>query len=267
MKKISYFLVSLLAVCLVSCGNDKTVTLKLEPELGSLGAYLSVNDTEVTVTHDEDSIVKASLSLNVIKSVAAKFSSSFELEVKVLDKNHVEIASLPDFEIETEHDNDFNHYLSIGSIRAEMNGYISSDDWNKIQSDGAYISVKPSSLYPEFQPYKGSAESDESDDSVTATADDNSDVESTDADESESAGSEDWDELLDEYDQYTTQMISFLKKASNGDPSAMTEYQDLLQKAQGVGEKMSGAQGEMTAAQWARYMKITQKMTRAAQQL
>lgn len=265
MKTISYFLLSLLAVCLVSCGNDKPVTLKIEPELGSLGAYLSVNDTEVTVTHEGNN-AKASLSLKVFKSVAAEFNTSFELEVKVLDKNHVEIASLPDFKIETERDDDagdFSNYLSIGSIRAKMDGHISSDDWNKIQSDGAYISVKLSNSSRKFQPYKGSAELA---DSVTATADDNSDVESTDADESESAGSEDWDELLDEYDQYTTQMISFLKKASNGDPSAMTEYQDLLQKAQDVGEKMSNAQGEMTAAQWARYVKITQKMTRAAQQ-
>lgn len=264
MKRISFFLLSLLAVCLVSCGSDKPVTLKVESELGNLGTYLSVNDKEVTFTRKDDK-VEGSLSMKVMRSVAAELRSDFNMEVTVLDKNHVEIASLPDFKVETQTDydaGDFDNYLATGTIRAKMSGTVSSDKWDKIESEGAYICVKLSSSSAKFQPYK---ESVAPADSLASTESDNTDIESADVDDSQSAGSEDWDALLDEYDEYTTQMISFVKKASNGDASAMTEYQDLLQKAQEVGEKMSNAQGEMTTAQWARYMKITQKMTRVAQ--
>ena len=41
----------------------------------------------------------------------------------------------------------------------------------------------------------------------------------------------------------------------------------LMQKAQELSDKMNGAQGEMSASQWARYMKITTKMTKAAQEM
>ena len=57
-----------------------------------------------------------------------------------------------------------------------------------------------------------------------------------------------------------------MKKASNGDMTTMAEYAGLMQKAQELSDKISGAQGDMSASQWARYMKITTKMTTAAQE-
>lgn len=80
-----------------------------------------------------------------------------------------------------------------------------------------------------------------------------------------SSGSEDWDSLLDSYDSYVTKYINIMKKVSNGDITAMTEYPALLEKAQEFSNKMSGAQGDMSASQWARYMKISNKMLNAAQ--
>ena len=55
-----------------------------------------------------------------------------------------------------------------------------------------------------------------------------------------------------------------MKKAAKGDMSALSEYPALMEKAQDLSNKMSGAQGDMSAAQWARYMKITNKLTQAA---
>ena len=49
--------------------------------------------------------------------------------------------------------------------------------------------------------------------------------------------------------------------------TAMAEYAGLMQKAQELSDKMNGAQGDMSASQWARYMKITTKMTKAAQEM
>lgn len=76
--------------------------------------------------------------------------------------------------------------------------------------------------------------------------------------------SEDWDALLDSYEKYVDKYISFAKKAATGDMDALTEYPALMEKAQELSEKMKDAEGEMSASQWRRYMKITNKMATAA---
>lgn len=92
------------------------------------------------------------------------------------------------------------------------------------------------------------------------------DEEDTD-DYSEASGSEDWDSLLDSYEKYVDKYISYVKKAAKGDMSALSEYPDLLEKAQEFSSKMENAQGEMSSSQWSRYMKITNKLARAGQNL
>jgi preprotein translocase subunit Sss1 len=77
----------------------------------------------------------------------------------------------------------------------------------------------------------------------------------------------DWNELLDSYEQYVDKYISYVKKAAKGDMDALAEYPSLMQKAQELSEKMEGAQSNMSESQWARYMKITNKMTKALQEL
>ena len=56
-----------------------------------------------------------------------------------------------------------------------------------------------------------------------------------------------------------------MKKAANGDMSALTEYPALLEKAQEVSERLEDAQDEISSSQMARYMEITNKMATAAQ--
>lgn len=52
-------------------------------------------------------------------SVASDYG--FDLEVKALDKNHLEIGNLPDFNIENQIDNeasdDCDDYIASGNIR------------------------------------------------------------------------------------------------------------------------------------------------------
>ena len=82
-----------------------------------------------------------------------------------------------------------------------------------------------------------------------------------------SSDSEDWDAMLDSYEEYVDKYISLLKKASNGDMTAMTEYPALLNKAQEFSDKMKNAKGSMSASQWARYSQINMKMLKAAQEM
>ena len=48
---------------------------------------------------------------------------------------------------------------------------------------------------------------------------------------------------------------------------ALAEYSRLMQKAQEFSERMEGAQGSMSASQWARYSQINMKMLKAAQEM
>ena len=74
----------------------------------------------------------------------------------------------------------------------------------------------------------------------------------------------DWDEILDEYEEYVDKYISLLKKASDGDISAITEYAEYMEKAMSISDKISNAEDDMTPAQIARYVKILNKMTEEA---
>ena len=61
-----------------------------------------------------------------------------------------------------------------------------------------------------------------------------------------------------------TKYVSLLKKAKNGDISALAEYPGLLRKANEIGEKLQKAEGEMSQSQVDRYIKITTRLTEIA---
>ena len=90
-------------------------------------------------------------------------------------------------------------------------------------------------------------------------------TEDEDIADSSSASSQDWDAMLDSYEEYVDKYISLLKKAGEGDMTAMTEYPALMSKAQEFCDKMENAKGSMSASQLVRYTKITEKMLKAAQ--
>ena len=87
--------------------------------------------------------------------------------------------------------------------------------------------------------------------------------ESTDTDESnESSG--DFDDLLDSFESFCNDYISLLRKASNGDMTALSEYPAVMKNAQDLSEKLEQAQGSATAEQWDRFLKIQRKFLNAA---
>lgn len=84
---------------------------------------------------------------------------------------------------------------------------------------------------------------------------------------STSKSGNDWDSVLDDYEKYFDQYVKLLKKAKNGDVSALTEYAKMLEKAQSIGNKLEHAKGDLTANQSARFLKIQQKLLNAASDL
>lgn len=78
------------------------------------------------------------------------------------------------------------------------------------------------------------------------------------------SSSTDWDDVLDRYERYVDKYISVMKKAQNGDLSALQECASLLDEANELSDKLASAKSDMTAAQVARYTKIMSKMASAA---
>lgn len=281
MKVLKYLSFAVLLLCLASCGkgDENSVTLKVETELGPLADYIKVTDQEVVVKMSDEKedgadckVITSSLALEVIKSVAS--NHSFYFDVVVLDKDHVEIGTLPYFNIESisDYDNgDLTNVLLAGSLRAQMKdsdkvAEITPEDqeeMNKIFKEGVYIVIKPIDPDAKYEEYKGKSSNAEVVESSDDTIAEDEDI----AVSSSSSSSQDWDAMLDSYEEYVDNYISLLKKAANGDRSAMAEYPALMKKAQEFGNEMKNAQGSMSASQLARYTKISTKMLKAAQEM
>ena len=78
-------------------------------------------------------------------------------------------------------------------------------------------------------------------------------------------GSEDWDALLVTYEEYTNQIISEIRKGT--DNMDLSNYTNLIEKAQKLSDKMENAESSMSASQLTRFNKITLKLSQALQQM
>jgi len=68
------------------------------------------------------------------------------------------------------------------------------------------------------------------------------------------------DAMLESYDEYVTEYVSYMKKASTGDMSALSDYPKMLEKVQDFSRKIEDCKDEMTPEQWSRFNEITAKM-------
>lgn len=90
------------------------------------------------------------------------------------------------------------------------------------------------------------------------------DDDDTDEEETDVSSAYDIDDMLESYDQYVTKYIKYIKKAANGDASALMEYPGLMAQAQDLQEKLEQCKGHMSQSQMKRYLKITNRMIEAA---
>ena len=73
--------------------------------------------------------------------------------------------------------------------------------------------------------------------------------------------SKDWDAVLDSYEEYVNSYVRLMKKAQDGDMEALSEYADMLEKAERISSQLEDAGGELSSSQMARYQRILRKMT------
>ena len=67
-----------------------------------------------------------------------------------------------------------------------------------------------------------------------------------------------------EYDAFVDQYISYMKKAAEGDVSALAEAPALMEQANKAGTELAAAQGDLTVDCLKKYNEINKKMTDAA---
>lgn len=79
--------------------------------------------------------------------------------------------------------------------------------------------------------------------------------------QSSSSCSEDWDSILDDFEDLVDSYVRLYKKAMDGDMSAISEYPEVLSKAESLSNKLTNAESDLSSAQLSRYTKILNKMT------
>jgi len=248
MNRLKIFLMTFVAVVVASCGGSDSSIVEVSVDNTSIGGrlsqYFSLEDK--TYKYEKGIVDHVTVELKCIEPLPENLKAY--IGVDVLDADGTVIsAGKPDAW-------SFSDYDVLRQASAGQIVTIQVDNHQNVPEGETPAKIRLSSVVEE------DVKTETSDSSVAENGGD-------DSDDGEVSSSEDWDALLDSYDSYVTKYISFLKKAANGDVTAMTEYPALLEKAQEFSSKMQNAQGDMTASQWARYNEITMKMANAAQNL
>lgn len=104
-----------------------------------------------------------------------------------------------------------------------------------------------------------------------SSSDTSGDVEQDETDSSSSSYSSsssddgDFDDFLAAYEKYINNYIAVMKKAQNGDLSAMEEAASLMADAEEYSRKLQSVSGDLSPTQLAKFQKLQQKLLKAAQ--
>lgn len=233
---------------LASCGAKKkkeikdievkASTVKIE---GYLGDYLEVVDGSYTATNDKGMIFNWVIKVKV-KAKKVFESDSYALSdgndgpliLSLTDAGGTPLAGFDDFRSSYSDDSKLKDLLKNGNGEVSIN-------FSKIHAYGV-------ESYPENT--AGFIVSSEDRDAPK-----------------NNTGSSDYDKLLDDYEDYVDSYLKLLKKANDGDASAIAEYPKVYEKAVKLGDDLEAAKGNMSNKQIERFSKILSKMGTAIQEM
>ena len=275
MRKISILsMIAFVAIILSSCGGgSKEFTVKNNSIdfSGDLHGYLEVVDGNYTVSKPGSELI-LTIKLKAIKKL--ENTKEFdEIRLELTDESGMPISGMSTFTISksgwctTESENTkVDNALKSGSGEFAVQfvydtystggGSLSSTDAFKIASKKAKGFSITNSKFKE----EAVSSSESSSSSNSSTTDDEDDEEVV----TKKSGSTNWDKVLADYESYTDKYIKLLKKANAGDMSAMTEYVEMLEKAQELQESLETADDDLTPAQLQKFNKIQMKLVNAA---
>lgn len=305
MKKTTFlFAGALLGLfILTSCGSKKKEEEKSEPvkkELaedgeasilksdiemeGNAAQYLKINQDEVIITgHQEENDIFPKVSFEIEFTPVKKapdfndFPSSESFNVVVCDVFGEELHTFRPYSYEDV--KRLEDAMKSGSTEPVTIRYSSSisnpDDYIDLFSNANKMKVENVD-YRTTAEYNSSGSSDEDSSTGYYSGRDDDDDEDDDNEfesastvqpsaSSNTSSSNDWDAFLDEYEEYVDNMVSLVKKANNGDPTAMVDYAKAMRSAQSLSKKLEKAKSQMTPAQISRYTQILRKYSGALQ--
>jgi hypothetical protein len=268
---------------LTSCGggtnNKDNKTAKITPETteisGDLAEYIEVVDGEYEViqTTDYDKSgeflikikSKKQMPLDIIKVLEGRDpykTPLADLSASLLNENKMPISGIDIFELNGNYDDKLISLLKSGNGEQVM-GFTSGFNSFNIDKYGdqvKYFSV--SSIL------KIDREKSQNSSSISKNLE-NKNTDNSNTGSIVNNNSENWDEMLDDYEEYVDEYIKLLKKANNGDASAISEYSSMMNKAKDLQQSMVKAQNnnELNASQIKRMMKIQTKMANAAMKM
>ena len=272
MKKISILsMIAFVAIILTSCGggvkefniNNNSTNIS-----GDLEEYLEVVDGSYTIA--SVSGLKMNVKLKAIKKLedGKKFS---ELRAELLDEAGMPLTGVGAFQLKygiwahADQIEKINNALKKGE--GEIAVQLEYDSWGACGSEEALkIGSKKAKTFSMSSKLEEESSSSESSSSSYSSTSDDEDEDDEDDEEvvAKKSGSTNWDKVLADYEAYTDKYIKLLKKANAGDASAMTEYMEMLEKAQEFQESLENADDDLTAAQLQKFNKIQMKLVNAA---
>lgn len=237
--KFSVLAVLITTIC-ISCGSkitEVTVKNKSTDINGYLNGYLEVVDGSYKISMVENNLI-LNVKLKVVKQLEE--SELYEISAELLDESDMPLSGLGTFLASYMNFSDdidkINDALKEGTGEITVKLIYSVGEDNSKESEALKIASEKAKSFSINSKIK---------DDVTI---------------SENNGDKNWEKILTDYESYTNQCIKLLKKANSGDVSAMTEYLEVLQKAQDIQESFLEAEDDITTAQMERFIKIQKKL-------
>lgn len=276
-------LVSLLSF--TSCNNAKDGKVKLDvtnAEVeGDNNDIVSIEDGNYTLVGTvkgdmgQELYIQVKVRLkNPVKKSAEEISFvTGNVNLEIIDKNDMSMIKLPLKENE-----EFKKFITEGKeddTKEFKFSYVMNDkdQYAQIMKEAKSVKLVDLSLYnyenTDMIADEGSASYDEDIDNSSDidNSDDNDETDDDDSSFDETSEDNNLDELLDKYEEYYDTYISLMKKAKNGDMSAVVEYGKYLKKSQELSKKIEQAKGDLTTSQLARFQKIQMKLMKAMKEL
>lgn len=276
-------LVSLLSF--TSCNNAKDGKVKLDvtnAEVeGDNNDIVSIEDGNYTLVGTvkgdmgQELYIQVKVRLkNPVKKSAEEISFvTGNVNLEIIDKNDMSMIKLPLKENE-----EFKKFITEGKeddTKEFKFSYVMNDkdQYAQIMKEAKSVKLVDLSLYnyenTDMIADEGSASYDEDIDNSSDidNRDDNDETSDDDSSFDETSEDNNLDELLDKYEEYYDTYISLMKKAKNGDMSAVVEYGKYLKKSQELSKKIEQAKGDLTTSQLARFQKIQMKLMKAMKEL
>lgn len=263
--KIKTLMLGFLALGLVSCGGESKkaeatdLTVKAEDTTvgGSLGSYASLIAGDYTVQINESGTVDVTVKLDIQAIPELMYDKelrSVKATLNFLGENGTPLS----VDIEEDYNSELESAFKSGSskLALKFHEYMMSEDKIEVlKSKAKAIEV---SISGDIKEASSSSSSSSESSSSDSDSDSDSDAEVTSDSKTSSTDINAW---LDKYEKAMDKYVSLVKKANNGDMSAMMDMASYLDQVNELYEDLENVQSDMTPAQAARLAKIYAKMS------